>query len=138
MDLKYFFANGTATFIKGPANFLNNEPKNPPDWITLDIWALKSFILIDILFSNAFLNFDFCLVVYNNSWSKLSPLNILILILKVSHVLFLTAVFNLFNRESDNLTSTLLLYCIQPFILFTELLLFFCKVLKLFLLIFQE
>ena len=44
MDLKYFFANGTAAFIKGPANILNNEPKNPPDWIALDIWALESFI----------------------------------------------------------------------------------------------
>ena len=32
---KIFFAYGTATFINGPANLLNNEPKNPLDWI---IW----------------------------------------------------------------------------------------------------
>ena len=34
---KIFFANGTATFINGPANLLNKEPKNPPDLIILDI-----------------------------------------------------------------------------------------------------
>ena len=28
---KTFFAKGTATFINGPANFLNKDPKNPPD-----------------------------------------------------------------------------------------------------------
>ena len=36
---KTFFANGIATFINGPANLLNNDPKNPPDWIILEIWA---------------------------------------------------------------------------------------------------
>ena len=35
---KIFFAKGTATFINGPANLLNNDPKNPPEWI-----ILKSF-----------------------------------------------------------------------------------------------
>ena len=30
-----FFANGIATFINGPANLLNNLPKNPPDCINL-------------------------------------------------------------------------------------------------------
>ena len=29
MELIYFFAKGTATFINGPANLLNNDPKNP-------------------------------------------------------------------------------------------------------------
>ena len=28
---KTFFAKGIATFINGPANLLNNNPKNPPD-----------------------------------------------------------------------------------------------------------
>ena len=28
---KIFFANGTATFLNGPANLLSNAPKNPPD-----------------------------------------------------------------------------------------------------------
>ena len=34
---KIFFASGTATFINRPAILLNNEPKNPPDRIVLDI-----------------------------------------------------------------------------------------------------
>ena len=34
---KTFFAKGIATFINGPANLLNNDPKNPPDWIILEI-----------------------------------------------------------------------------------------------------
>ena len=28
---KMFFAKGTATFVNGPANLLNNDPKNPAD-----------------------------------------------------------------------------------------------------------
>ena len=28
---KIFFANGTATFVNGAANLLNNDSKNPPD-----------------------------------------------------------------------------------------------------------
>ena len=34
---KIFFPNGTATFINGTANLLNNDSKNPPDWIILEI-----------------------------------------------------------------------------------------------------
>ena len=34
---KTFFAKGIATFINGPANLLNNDPKNPPHWFILDI-----------------------------------------------------------------------------------------------------
>ena len=36
---KTFFAKRIATFIKGPANLLNKDPKNPPDWIILEIYA---------------------------------------------------------------------------------------------------
>ena len=32
-----FLANGNATFINGPANLLNNLPKNPPDCINFFI-----------------------------------------------------------------------------------------------------
>ena len=32
-----FLANGIATFINGPANLLNNLPKNPPDCINFFI-----------------------------------------------------------------------------------------------------
>ena len=40
---KTFFAKGIATFINGTANLLNNDAKNPPDWIVLEICALESF-----------------------------------------------------------------------------------------------
>ena len=46
MELKHFFANGTVNFINGPVYLLNNDPKNPPDRIILEIWALESFISI--------------------------------------------------------------------------------------------
>ena len=62
MDLKYFSASGTAAFINGPANLLNNELKSPPDWIILDICVLDNFISVDILFSNAFLSLAFVLL----------------------------------------------------------------------------
>ena len=38
-DAKMYFAKVIATFINGPANLLNKDPKNPPDWIILEIWA---------------------------------------------------------------------------------------------------
>ena len=63
---RIFLAKGTATFINGPANLLNKDPKNPPDWIILVIWALESFISADVLLLKAFLSFLFCLSVSNN------------------------------------------------------------------------
>ena len=42
------FAKGTAAFINGPANLLNNDPKNPLDGIILKIWALESFMSLDL------------------------------------------------------------------------------------------
>ena len=83
-------------FINGLAILLNNDPKNPPDWIILEIWALESFKSVDILLLKAFFSFVFCLVVNNNSCGKLFPLNIFKYILKVVPVLFLTAVFSFF------------------------------------------
>ena len=59
---KIFFAKGTTTFINGPLILVNNEPKNPPDWISLDISALDNFISVDILFWTAFVNFFFALL----------------------------------------------------------------------------
>ena len=66
MELKCFFANGTATFINGPANLLNNDPKNPPDCITLEIRASETFMSVNILLLNAFLSYVFYLVIKNN------------------------------------------------------------------------
>ena len=54
---KTFFAKGIATFINGPADLLNNDPENPPDWIILEIWVLESFRSVYILLLNAFLSF---------------------------------------------------------------------------------
>ena len=54
---KIFFAKGRATFINGPANLLNKDPKNPSDWIILEIWALENFKSVDILLLKAFLTF---------------------------------------------------------------------------------
>ena len=50
------FAYVTATFINGPAIILNNAPKNPPDWILLDVWVVGNFISADMV-SNAFFTF---------------------------------------------------------------------------------
>ena len=49
-------AKGTATFINGPANLLNNDPKNPLYWIFLEIWALENLLyqLTYIVLLNAF------------------------------------------------------------------------------------
>ena len=33
---KTCFAKRIGTFINGPTNLRNNDPKNPPDWITLE------------------------------------------------------------------------------------------------------
>ena len=96
---KTFFAKAIATFINGPANLLNNDHKNPPDWIILEIWALESFTSVYILLFKAF---------PANSCGKLFPLNIFEFFLKVVPVLFLTAVLRFFNWASDNLTFTLL------------------------------
>ena len=66
---KIFFANGTVTFINGLI-LLNNEPKDPPDWLILDIWVLENFISVEILFSSAFHSLFFGIVVNNNSWGN--------------------------------------------------------------------
>ena len=85
---KTFFAKGIATFINAPANLLNNDPKNYPHWIILEICSLESFKSVDKLLLNAFLSFAFCLVINNNSCGKSFPLNIFKFILRVVLVLF--------------------------------------------------
>ena len=54
------FDKGITTVINEPVNLLNNYPKNPLDWIILEIWALESFKSVDILLLKAFLCFAFC------------------------------------------------------------------------------
>ena len=107
-EAKTFFTKGIATFIYGPANLPNNDPKNPRDRIMLEIWALESFKLDDILLLNVFLSSIYCLVVNNNSCGRSFPSTIFKLILWVVPVLFLTAVFGFFSYVSVNFTFTLL------------------------------
>ena len=105
---KTFFAKGIATFINVPANLLNNDSKNPPGRIILEICTLESFKSVDILLLNAFISVAFCLVVNNNSCGKSFPLKIFKRIFKIVPVLFLAAVFSFFSYISDNLTFSLL------------------------------
>ena len=80
MELKYFFARGTATFVNGSADLLNNDPKNLPDWIILEIWALESIKSVNPLLLNAFLSFVFLYCCNNNSWGRSFPSSIFKLI----------------------------------------------------------
>ena len=45
--------NGIPVFNNGPIN----QPRNPPDWTILEIWALESFKSLDVLLLKAFLSF---------------------------------------------------------------------------------
>ena len=119
MELKYFFAKGIATFIKRLANLLNNGPKNLPNWVISDIWPLESFMSVDKLLLNVFLNFFLCLVVNKYSWGRFFPSNICKIILRVVSVFFFWQQFPVFSIVY--LIIYHLLYRIQPFLLFTEL-----------------
>ena len=107
-QLFLFLMELTATFISGPASLLNNDPKNPPDWIILEIWALESFKSANILLLNAFLRFVFCLVVKNNSWGTSFSSNIFQFILRVVPVVYSTVFFSFFSCVSVNFMFTLL------------------------------
>ena len=113
MELKHFFVKGIATFINGLANLLNNNPRNPPHWIILEICALESFKSVDILLLNVFLNFGFCFVVSNNSCGKLFQSSIFKFILRVVPVFFFDNIFHFFSCVPDNLRF---IYCPQPLI----------------------
>ena len=45
----------------------NQEPKDPPDWIIVDIWALPSIISVDTLLAKTFLIWVISLVKDNSS-----------------------------------------------------------------------
>ena len=60
---KLFLAEGTAMFVSDFfPKLLNEESKDPPDWINLDILTLLSFVSVDILLAKAFLILVACLV----------------------------------------------------------------------------
>ena len=54
------------------AKLVKQEPKDPSDWIALDIWALLSFIYVDILLAKPFLILVVGLVVKNKSCGNYS------------------------------------------------------------------
>ena len=53
----------SAFFTKLPGK----EPKDPSDWVILDIWLLLSFVSADILLAKEFLVLVVCLV-FRNNW----------------------------------------------------------------------
>ena len=78
----------------------NREPKDPPEWIVLDIWAyidIWSFKSVDILLAKTFLMLVVCLVVRNNSCGRSSSSKVFLFNLNIAPVLFFAADFKLFN-----------------------------------------
>ena len=76
------------------------KPKDPPDLITLDIWALVSFISVDILLAKTFLILVVCFVVRNNSCgnsSSCQSCSYLILMLFLSYFLLQILIMYLFT-----------------------------------------
>ena len=82
---------------------LIKTPKDPPDWTVLNIWALLSFISVDIFLAKAFLTLVVCLVVRNKSCGNSLSSMFFLFILNIVHVLFFAADFNLFNCVSVKL-----------------------------------
>ena len=65
---KLSLAKGIPKFISTLLSKLpNQEPKDPPDWVILDIWPLLSFISVEILLVKAFFILVVCIVVRNKS-----------------------------------------------------------------------
>ena len=75
----------------------NEEPKDPPNWIILDIWAWLSFTSVEILLAKAFLILDVYLVVRNISSGNSSLSKVFLFNLNIVQVLFFAPDFNLFN-----------------------------------------
>ena len=115
--IKTFLANGLITFfISGYPVFSNgprSQPRNPPDYIILDIWVFDNLISFDDLSAKALRKFTTWLLVNNNLWGKLvsSPPIIFDHNLKTTSVLFFIADDNLLSCEFDSLTFKML-YCV--------------------------
>ena len=75
----------------------NQEPKDPPNWIILDIRALVYSVSVDILLAEAFLILAVCLVVRNDSYRSYLSSKLFLFNLNIVLVLFFAAAFNLFS-----------------------------------------
>ena len=84
----------------------NLEPKYPPYWVILDIWALLSFISVDILLAKTFLILVVCFVVRYNSCDNSSSYIFSYLILVLFGSCLFAIDFNLFNFVFVCLTLT--------------------------------
>ena len=118
-------------FINGPANLLNNDPKNLPDWVISEMWVLECFMSVDILLLNACPSLLSVIIheanyfdqTYSNSFSEL-------------FLFYFWQQFSVFfSCVSDNFTLNLLYSTIYTN---TESLLFLKKIIRLFVLIVQE
>ena len=75
LEVKLLTNPGKLSLAKEIATFIctffpklpKQEPKDPPYWVVLDIWALLGFISIDILLAKTFFILVVCLVVRNDS-----------------------------------------------------------------------
>ena len=74
----------------------NQEPKDPPDLIILDIWALLSLISVHILLAKTFLILVVCLLVTNNSCGNTSSSKFFLFNFNIVSFLFFAVDFNLF------------------------------------------
>ena len=101
---KLSLAKGIATFVGAFfPKLANHEPKDPPDWIILDIWAWLSFISTDILLAKVFLILVVCLVVKNNLYGNSSSSKFFLFDLNIV-IVFFAADFDLFNCVFVSLT----------------------------------
>ena len=85
-------------------NSLTKNTKDQPGWSNSDIWALLSFISVDILSGKAFLTLVVCLVVRNKSFGNSSSSKFFLFYINIVPVIFFDADFNLLNCLFATLT----------------------------------
>ena len=83
-------AKGISLFVSAFfTKFANQEKRDRSDWICLDIWALLSFISVDILLAKTIIILVVSFVVRNNSCDNSSSSNFFLFNLNIVPVSFL-------------------------------------------------